>query len=118
MNFVRICILLSFFVLFAATIAVAEDGQQQNEFQLPTVQVTETMQPGPLQEEQSNPATAVTLSKETIQTFGAVGGTTPYRALNLLPSVNTESDDPYGLVQNQNSLRIRGQLGDTNNRLA
>jgi len=51
-------------------------------------------------------------------TFGAVGGTTPYRALHLLPSVNTESDDPYGLVQNQNSLRRHGQQGDASNRLA
>lgn len=118
MNLVKVCILLSVLILFAAENGVAEDGQQQNEFQLPTVQVTETVQPGPIQEEQSNPATAVTLSKESIQTFGAIGGTTPYRALNLLPSVNTESDDPYGLVQNQNSLRIRGQLGDTNSRFA
>ncbi len=100
-------------IILCARDAAAEEVQQQKSYNMPEIQVIDKSQPGPIQEEQSNPATVTTFSKESIQTFGAAAGTSPYKVLNLLPSVNTESDDPFGLVQNQNSLRIRGQLADT-----
>lgn len=100
-------------MMIGATRAFAEEGQPQGGYKLPEVLVTGKKQPGPVQEEQSNPASVSTFSRESIQTFGAVAGTNPYKVLNLLPSVNTESDDPFGLVQNQSALRIRGQRADT-----
>jgi len=74
--------------------------------------------PGPLQEEKSQPATETSLDQDAIRTFGGPGQTNPYKALNLLPSVNAEGTDPYGLTQDQNNLRIRGQAGLTYNRLS
>lgn len=74
--------------------------------------------PGPLQEEQSQPATETVLDKDAVTTFTGPGRTNPYKALNLLPSVNAEGTDPYGLVQDQNSLRIRGQAANTYGRLS
>lgn len=80
--------------------------------------VTGKKAPGPLQEEQSKPATETVLGKEAVTTFVGPGQTNPYKALNLLPSVNAEGTDAYGLVQDQNALRIRGQSGVTFNRLS
>ena len=42
----------------------------------------------------------------------------PYAALKLLPSVQTESHDAYGLTADQSTLRVRGQVGDTFSRLS
>lgn len=95
-------------------------GQEhdQTEYSLGETVVLEKKSPGPLQEAQSQPATETVLDKETLSTFAGPGQTNPYRALNLLPSVNAEGTDPYGLVQDQNSLRIRGQSASTYGRLS
>lgn len=49
--------------------------------------------PGPMQEEKSQPATETTLDKDAITTFVGPGQSNPYKALNLLPSVNAEGTD-------------------------
>ncbi|WP_419769275.1 MAG: TonB-dependent receptor [Candidatus Marinarcus sp.] len=41
-----------------------------------------------------------------------------FKSLQLLPSVNVETQDAYGLTVDQNMLRVRGQLGDTFSRLS
>lgn len=109
-----------FFILLGYYVVPAHAGDKTTaiDYNLPEIHVVEKAQPGPVQEEQSNPASVVTLSKKTLQTFGAASGTNPYTVLNLLPSVTTESDDPFGLAQSQNSLRIRGQVGDVRRRFA
>ncbi|EFL51997.1 TonB-dependent receptor [Solidesulfovibrio fructosivorans JJ]] len=89
-----------------------------SEYDMGEAVVTGKKTPGPLQEEQSQPATETVLDQDTVTTFAGPGQTNPYRALNLLPSVNAEGTDPYGLVQDQNSLRIRGQSASTYGRLS
>lgn len=105
--------------LFVPALAL---GQEQtgtaNTYSMGETVVLGKKVPGPMQEEKSQPATETTLDKEAITTFVGPGQTNPYKALNLLPSVNAEGTDPYGLTQDQNSLRIRGQAGVTYNRLS
>jgi len=43
----------------------------------------------------------------------SVGGADYNEAVKLLPSVNTEEHDPYALTVDQNTIRVRGQVGDT-----
>jgi iron complex outermembrane receptor protein len=106
-------------IIFSSTpIIFASEKGDSGSYTLPDIQINTASHPGPIQQDKSDPATVATFSKETIQTFGPAGGINPYKVLNLLPSVTTESDDPFGLVQDQQSLRIRGQRGDTGRRLS
>jgi iron complex outermembrane recepter protein len=59
-----------------------------------------------------------TIDGETISTLMGTTSTNYYKSLQLLPSVNTETHDPYALTADQNILRVRGQLGDTFSRLS
>lgn len=106
---------------FTATAQQEQSSQQEsrnNDHTLPEIVVSETPGAAPVQEDRSEPASITTLPKSTIEKFGGPAQTNPYKALNLLPSVNTDTSDGYGLVQDQNSIRIRGQSGGTYNRLS
>lgn len=105
-------------ILCCLTSLALAGEQTETAYSLGETVVTGKKAPGPLQEEQSQPATVTTFDKETLTTFTGPGQTNPYKALNLLPSVNAEGTDPYGLVQDQNNLRVRGQAGTTYNRLS
>jgi len=96
----------------------AKQKPQSSGYQLPEIEVTESATAPPVQENRSEPASISTLPRKTLETFGGPAQTNPFKALNLLPSVNTDTSDGYGLVQDQNSIRIRGQSGDTYNRLS
>jgi len=96
----------------------AKQKSQSSGYQLPEIEVTESATAPPVQENRSEPASISTLPRKTLETFGGPAQTNPFKALNLLPSVNTDTSDGYGLVQDQNSIRIRGQSGDTYNRLS
>ncbi|MEJ2488835.1 MAG: TonB-dependent receptor [Sulfurovaceae bacterium] len=58
------------------------------------------------------------ISKEALEALEGVSSTNYFKALELLPSVNVETHDPYNLTVDQNMLRVRGQLGDTFSRLS
>ena len=67
----------------------------------------------------ANEAANVTVvTKEMIDRRVGPGETNPYKALDMLPSVNTGQVDSYGLSLDQNSFRIRGLYADTFSRLA
>ncbi|MDD3468116.1 MAG: TonB-dependent receptor [Campylobacterales bacterium] len=59
-----------------------------------------------------------TIDKETIEKRIGAGQTNPYKALDMLPSVQTGQADTYGLVSEDNPLRIRGGLASTFNNFA
>ncbi|MBS0356233.1 MAG: TonB-dependent receptor [Proteobacteria bacterium] len=58
------------------------------------------------------------VSAEGVATLGGPAQTSPYRALDLMPSVNLSSQDAYGLTVDQNFLRIRGISAYTFSNLA
>ena len=55
---------------------------------------------------------AKTVDNDLVQTL-SIGGADYNEAVKLLPSVNTEEQDPYALTVDQNTIRVRGQVGDT-----
>ncbi len=59
-----------------------------------------------------------TLSAQTLETLQGVTATNYFKSLQMLPSVNVETHDPYALSVDQNMLRVRGQVGDTFSRLS
>ena len=64
---------------------------------------------GFVERKQNETATEDTVTKEAITTVGGPGQTNILKALDLLPSVNFESSDPYGFFFSPISMRIRGQ---------
>ena len=64
---------------------------------------------GFVEPKQNETDTVDTVSKEAITTVAGPGQTNILKALDLLPSVNFESSDPYGFVFSPISMRIRGQ---------
>ena len=88
-------------------------GKKQERYQLPDLEVTGEKQTSPIQEERSEPASVSVVPKSSIRTFGGPAQVNPYAALNkLLPSVNSDSMDAYGLTNDAN-IRIRGQSAFT-----
>lgn len=74
---------------------------------LSTVEVTATP-PAAIAPDVERGFTASTVSAQGVSTFGGPAQTNPYRAIDLLPSVNLSGTDAYGLTVDQNFLRIRG----------
>ena len=64
---------------------------------------------GFVERKQNETDTVDTVTKEAITTVAGPGQTNILKALDLLPSVNFESTDPYGFVFSPISMRIRGQ---------
>ncbi|CAI8842036.1 iron complex outermembrane recepter protein [Methylocaldum szegediense] len=64
----------------------------------------------------SQPNTESTVSREGIRRLAGPGQTNVFKALDLLPSLHTETADPFGLTANR-AIRIRGKgafhLGQT-----
>ena len=65
---------------------------------------------------QSNTATIIT--KKGIDILAGPAQTNPYQTLGLVPSVNVEGVDAFGLTVDQSFIRIRGQSGYTFSNLA
>jgi len=88
---------------------------------VPTTEVTVTAQKpkegsaaagtgnGFVERKQNETANQETVTKEAIALVGGPGQTNILKALDLLPSVNFQSSDPYGFVFSPISMRIRGQ---------
>ena len=58
------------------------------------------------------------LDQETLSALEGTSSTNYFKALELLPSVNVETHDPYSLTVDQSMFRVRGQLGDTFSKLS
>ncbi|XPV69399.1 MAG: TonB-dependent receptor [Halarcobacter sp.] len=58
------------------------------------------------------------INKDLLESLQGTSSTNYFKSLQLIPSVNIETHDPYALTVDQNILRIRGQLGDTFSRLS
>jgi iron complex outermembrane receptor protein len=84
---------------------------------LDTVEVTESIPPASSPDPE-RAYTASTVSAQGIATYGGPAQTNPYRALDLMPSVNLNSTDAYGLTVDQNFMRIRGISAYTFSNLA
>jgi len=69
----------------------------------------------PIEIKRNVPATETTVKKEEIQTRAGAGSVNIFKAIELTPSVNVQTDDAYGL--SGGSVRIRGfdntQIGVT-----
>lgn len=69
----------------------------------------------PIEIKKNVPATETTVKKEEIQTRAGAGSVNIFKAIELTPSVNVQTDDAYGL--SGGSIRIRGfdntQIGVT-----
>lgn len=59
-----------------------------------------------------------TISAQMLESLQATTSTNYFKSLLMLPSVNVETHDPYALTVDQNSLRVRGQVGDTFSRIS
>jgi iron complex outermembrane receptor protein len=59
-----------------------------------------------------------TASADGVAAFGGGALTNPYKALDLMPSVNLSGQDAYGLTVDQNFMRIRGISAYTYSNLA
>ncbi|MFH0976270.1 MAG: TonB-dependent receptor [Spirochaetota bacterium] len=57
--------------------------------------------------------TQSTVDKDMIDQLAGAAQKNPFKALDMLPSVHSESSDAVGLLNDQNNVRIRGQYGDT-----
>jgi iron complex outermembrane receptor protein len=64
---------------------------------------------GFLERKQNETSTQNTVTRQGISLFGGPGQTNMLQALQMLPSVNFESSDPYGFGFSPISMRIRGQ---------
>lgn len=84
---------------------------------LSPVEVTATV-PAAVAPDAERGFTASTVSAQGVSTFGGPAQTNPYRAIDLLPSVNLSGTDAYGLTVDQNFLRIRGISAYTFSNLA
>lgn len=90
---------------------------QADETVLGTVEVTAPL-PAASQPDPERGFTSNSVSAQGIATYGGAAQTNPYRALDLMPSVNLNGADPYGLSVEQNFLRIRGISAYTFSNLA
>lgn len=105
------------FVLFIGTQCAAADGESA-EVDLDGLTVKGIKPAGFVEQAPDDPATATIISQDTVDLLTGPARTNPYRALDLLPSVHSENVDAFSLTEDQNSLRIRGQIGDTLTRLS
>jgi len=51
------------------------------------------------------------ITKKGMEIQGAQGAVSIYEAIDMLPGINVESSDPYGLSAEQRSVRVRGVRG-------
>jgi len=82
-------------------------GAASAETQLPVIEVTAAPTPSvaPLAEQDYS---ASHVDRNGLATLGGAAQANPYRALDLMPSVNLSGLDAYGLSVDQNFMRVRG----------
>lgn len=90
---------------------------QSNLVALPTVTVSASPSPSitPLTNHEYS---TTQINAEGVSTMGGGAQANPYRALDLIPSVNLSGTDAYGLSVDQNFMRVRGISAYTYSNLA
>ncbi|TCT21424.1 TonB-dependent receptor [Thiobaca trueperi] len=94
-------------MLLYPALAIGQTALAASDAELPTVEVRASPVPSvaPLSGQDYS---ASRVTADGIATFGGPAQTNPYRALDLMPSVNLSGTDAYGLSVDQNFMRIRG----------
>lgn len=87
-------------------------------FQLSEIEVKERQEQSFVEHRKGEPATQDIITRKTIDLLAGPAQINPYKTLDLLPSVHSESTDAFGSISDQNNIRIRGQYGDTFTRLS
>ena len=80
----------------------------QEDVTLGEIVVEGEQEKGILKIKTTQPNTETTINKEGITLYGGAGQINPRKIIDILPSVNYQSADAYGLTTNQ-GIRIRGQ---------
>jgi iron complex outermembrane receptor protein len=87
-------------------------------FQLGEVTVKDSKESRFLEQKVGEPSTQDIIPRKTIDLMVGPAQIQPFKALDLLPSVHSENPDAFGLMNDQNNIRIRGQNGDTFSRFS
>jgi iron complex outermembrane recepter protein len=118
----RILLVLSLMLLFPIASPAAEEEKEKagtpEQFQMGEVEVKAQKEQPFVEYKKGEPATQAIIPRKTIDTLAGPAQVSPFKALDLLPSVHSENSDAYGTICEQNNIRIRGQYGDTFTRLS
>jgi len=121
------CHILLFLIcsLFLAIPCFAAEEQKEekkiempSKFQLGEIVVEDKKEQSFVEHKKDDTATRDIIPRKTIDLMAGPAQTNPFKALDLLPSVHSENSDTFGLINDQNNIRIRGQYGDTFSRLS
>jgi len=82
--------------------------EAQEKFTMEEVVVEGKQERGIFEAKTTQSDTESTVNREGIKLYGGAGQISPFKAVEILPSVNYQSADGYGLTNNQ-SIRVRGQ---------
>ncbi len=97
-------LLAGFFCLWMSTHAWA----QGNEASLEEMVVTGERLVTPTKQTDETVYTGKEVTRKGIEAQGSKAEVSVYEAINILPGINVESPDPYGLAAEQKSVRFRG----------
>lgn len=78
---------------------------------LDDVVVTEKKLVQPTKQTDDTVYTGTEITRQGLDALGAKAAASVYEAVNVLPGVNVESIDPYGLAAEQKKIRVRGVGG-------
>lgn len=95
------------FVLATVLWLPAAEAETREDMQLDTITVKDKREPLPIEPLQNATSTQETISKKALDTLVGPAQTGSYKALGMLPSVNEQSADAYGLSLGK-TMRIRG----------
>ncbi len=101
----------TFFCMFLLSCCLAAPGRGEevgNKVSLDEAVVTDKKTTGVFEAKERQPDTENTVTKEGLDRFGGAGQINAFQATDILPSVNFQSADAFGLSNNR-SIRVRGQ---------
>ncbi|OQX25805.1 MAG: TonB-dependent receptor [Desulfobacteraceae bacterium IS3] len=102
-------IVISCLMIFCLTIISAQ--ADDNVTKLEEVVVTGEKLITPTKQTGETVYTGSEITKKGMEIQGAQGAVSIYEAIDMLPGINVESSDPYGLSAEQRSVRVRGVRG-------
>lgn len=104
------CILLAIMLAFLCWPPGASSASAKDSVTFEEVVVKGTREKDVLEIKQSQTNTESTITRQGLDLYGGAGQINPYKALDILPSVNYQGTDPYGLSYNQR-INVRGLTG-------
>ncbi|MGQ9748295.1 TonB-dependent receptor [Desulfosoma sp.] len=100
---------LAAFILPTPSFSAEPSGSEEKKVQDIVVQAEKILTPTRQADETVYTGTAVT--RKGIEAQGPRASTSVYETLRILPGVQVESPDPFGLAAEQQSIRVRGVRG-------